>query len=191
MARKAAKQKAKIQKAQERAVSPFTAQHGDYRPAIVVDLTGELSGKRQSMVRLLVNRSVSTVDKWLFDGGPGFEAPEAAAIAHVRRLWKVVGSGSRLTGRYDPSALIRSTGSRVADQEAYRSALLTLGAYQEQFPARIWEAFENVVRWDEPAGVAGSRMANHPAERRAHAKASVGFVASKIAEWRGYQPDEG
>jgi hypothetical protein len=190
MARKAAKQKAKIRKAQEQTVSPFTAQHGDYRPALVVDLDGVLGGKRQSMVRLLVNRNVSTVDKWLFEGGPGFESPEAASIDHVRGLWRIVGNGARVIGRYDPSG-VRGSAVRPEKDETYLSALLTLGEYQKQFPARIWEAFENVVRWDEPAGVAGSRMANHPAERRAHAKACVGFVASKIAEWRGYQPDEG
>lgn len=185
VAKRAERRKARIRKEEAPIVSPHVAQHGDYRPAMVVDLNGKLGGKRQSMVRLLVNRSVSTTDKWLLEGGPGFEAPEAAAIAHVRRLWSIVGSGPRLTARYDPSC-VGAPGTGERDQAGYRSALLTLGEYRRQFPPRVWEAFENVVRWDEPAGVAGSRMASHPSEQRAHAKACVGFVASKIAEWRGY-----
>ena len=180
MARKAAKRKTRARKAEQPLISPFTAQHGDYRSAVVVDLAGELGGKRQGMVRVLLNRGVSTVDKWLFEGGPGFESAEASAIAHVRRLWKIVGHGPRVTANYT------GAGGGQGDEEGYRAALMTLGEYAKHFPARVWDACETVVRWDEPAGVVGSRMASHPAEQRAHAKACVGFVASKIAEWRGY-----
>ena len=165
-------------------VSPFTAQHGDYRTTTVVDLSGELGGKRQSMVRVLRNQSTTTVDRWLKDGGPGFDAPQARAIDHVRALWAIVGSGPRVVANY--LGVGRVSGGGHGDREGYLAALTTLATYQREFPAYIWEAFENVVRFDEPAGKVGSRMANNSAQQQAHAKACVGFVASKIAEWRGY-----
>ena len=180
-----AKRKQRIRKSEaEPIVSPFTAQHGDYRSEVVVDLTGELGGRKQSMVRVLRNQSSTAVDRWLRDGGPGFDAPQARAIDHVRGLWAIVGSGPRVVANYSG---IRATGSGGrGDREGYLAALTTLGAYSREFPAYVWEAFENVVRFDEPAGKVGSRMANNSAQQQAHAKACVGFVASKIAEWRGH-----
>ena len=179
-----AKRKQRIRKVEaEPIISPFTAQHGDYRPGIVVDLDGALGGRRQSMVRVLRNQAATTVDRWLRDGGPGFDAPQARAIAHVRGLWAATGSGPRLVANYSG---VGRVGGGLGDREGYLAALATLGSYQREFPAYVWEAFENVVRFDEPAGKVGSRMANNSAQQQAHAKACVGFVASKIAEWRGY-----
>lgn len=176
-----ARTRVKRAEAKEPLVTPFTAQHGDYRSAMVVDLTGELGGKRQSMVRVLLNRKVSTVDKWLFDGGPGFEEPQARAIEHVRALWRRLGSGPRMVANYD-----RVSGGQ-GDIEGYQAALDQVGRYERDIGIPyVWEIFENVVRHDMPAGTAASRLANNSAQQQAHAKACVGFVASKIAEWRGF-----
>ncbi len=178
MAKRSSKRKQR-QQMPEPAVNPFAACHGDYRTAMVVDLTGELGGKRQSMVRLLVNRKSSTVDKWLFEGGPGFEEPQARAIEHCRSLWRILG-GARLVANY------KGVAGGQGDREGYLAALAQLGNYQSEFPRYVWDIFENVIRHDMPAGTAGSAMANNPPQAIAHAKACVGFVASKIAEWRGY-----
>ncbi len=184
MAKTRRKTKAKLKRAAapEAPISPFAAQHGDYRPATVVDLNGELGGRRQSMVRVLINRKVSTVDKWLFDGGPGFEAPQARAIDHVVSLWRRLGSGPRLTMDYGGAA-----GAGQGDLEGYQAALNQLGQYRRDIGvAYVWDIFENVVRHDMPAGTAASRLANNSAQQQAHAKACVGFVASKIAAWKGF-----
>ncbi len=165
-------------------ISPFVARHGDYRRELIVDLTGELSGKRQSMVRVVRNAAVTTVDRWLAQGGPGFEAPQQRAVDHVRSLWAITGSGPRLTARYDGTGIPTTGGG--SERENYLSALHALEGYEKEFPRYVWEAFERVVRFDEPAGAAGSRMAANNAQQQAHAKACVGFVASKIAEWRRY-----
>ncbi len=178
MAKRSTKKKQR-QRSAEPPVNPFAARHGDYRTAMVVDLTGELGGKRQSMVRLLVNRKTSTVDKWLFEGGPGFEEPQARAVDHCRSLWRMLG-GSRVIANYE------GVSSGQGDREGYLAALAQVGAYQSEFPRYVWDIFENVVRHDMPAGAAGSAMANNTPQAIAHAKACVGFVASKIAEWRGY-----
>ena len=187
---KAAKRKSKRTRVQaeagEAAVSPFTARHGDYRRDLIVDLSGELGGKRQSMVRVLRNVAVTSVDRWLSLGGPGFEEPQRRAIDHVRSLWTITGSGPRVTAHYDGLRIPRGPGGGADERENYLSTLHALQRYEREFPRYVWEAFERVVRFDEPAGLAGSRMAKNAAQQQAHAKACVGFVASKIAEWKRY-----
>lgn len=183
---KAMKKKSKrIRPVKEEAlVSPFVARHGDYRRDLIVDLNGELGGKRQSMVKVVRNIAVTTVDRWLALGGPGFAEPQRRAIDHVRSLWAITGSGPRITARYDGIGIPSTSGG--GERENYLSALHALQRYEKEFPHYVWEAFELVVRFDQPAGVAGSRMAANTAQQQAHAKACVGFVASKIAEWRGH-----
>jgi hypothetical protein len=169
---------------EEQIVSPFTAQHGDYRKELLVDLSGELGGRRQSILRVVRNAAVTTVERWLRQGGPGFDEPQRRAIDHMLALWRITGSGPRVTTNY--SAVASGASGGPGDRENYLSALHAIEAYQREFPPYVWEAFERVVRFDEPAGAAGSRMAGNNAQQQAHAKACVGFVASKIAEWRGY-----
>src|SRR5687768_10194132 len=102
---------------EEGAVSSFIAQHGDYRSELLVDLTGELGGKRQSMVRVLRNAAATAVDRWLKQGGPGFEEPQRRAIDHVRGLWAITGNGPRLTANY--SGVRTGIGGGAGDRENY------------------------------------------------------------------------
>ena len=48
------------------------------------------------------------------------------------------------------------------------------------FPPQHWDVFENVVRFDEPAGVAGSRLERAPSTRETAARLCVQFVADVI-----------
>jgi hypothetical protein len=65
-------------------------------------------------------------------------------------------------------------------------ALAQLGQYESRIPRTYWTVFENVVRHDMAAGAAGSHLAKNSAQQQAHAKNCVGFVASLIAQWRGF-----
>lgn len=172
--------------AEEAEVSPFAAQHGEYRRELIVDLDGELGGRRQSMVRVLRNVASTTVDRWLAQGGPGFETPQRKAVDHVRSLWAITGSGPRVIASYARLGAGGSSAAGTEERENYLAALHSLQRYEREFPAYVWNVFEQVVRFDEPAGIAGSRLASNNAQRQAHAKACIGFVASKIAEWRGF-----
>ena len=165
---------------EEPIVSPFAAQHGQYRQQFIPQNEDENRRNNQRMVAVVRNDAVTVVDKWLKDGGPGFEEPQGRAIGHVRGLWAIIGGGPSLIANYV------GVGGGAGDREGYMAALHALSKYEAEFPPWIWEAFEMVVRHDEPAGVAGSRLANNSPQRQSMAKACVGFVASKIAEWRGY-----
>ncbi len=163
------------------AINPFTASHGHYRETTVVDLAGELGGKK-GMATVLRNLYPNIADRWLAEGGPGFEEPQRRAIDHCRSLWVRAATEGRLTANYGQAI----TGSGRDDDWTQNEALAQLGVFKDRLPAHAWDVFENVVRWDEPAGAAGSKYSNNPHRAIAHAKASVGFVLSMIAQWRGF-----
>lgn len=176
------KRKAKTIAAEERAsVNPFTASHGHYRETTVVDLSGALGGKK-GMATVLRNLYPNIADRWLAESGPGFEEPQRRALEHCRSLWVRAGTEGRLTANYGATIM----GSGRDDDWTQNEALAQLGVFKDRLPQHTWDCFENVVRWEEPAGVAGSRFASNTPQAIAHAKASVGFVLSMIAQWRGF-----
>lgn len=126
-------------------------------------------------------RQASVLEKWVKQGGPGFDIGSQRAIADCVTFWQRMGN-PRLTASYGehlaPSTSDEGYGADDAASEiAFRKSLV---------PAAYWDVFENVVRHNEPAGVAGSSYANNPAQQIASAKAIVGLVASIIAMRLGY-----
>ena len=136
--------------------------------------------ERRSVLRVLYP---SIVDRWLADGGPGFEEPQRRAIAHCRELWHQVGSQGSLV------ANLNWVGGGDSGRErglAQSEALAQLAQYESRIPRHYWATFENIVRNEWGAGKAAEAFADRPNERLAHARNSVGFVASLIAMWRGF-----
>jgi hypothetical protein len=164
-------------------VNPFAARHGTYRETKVVDLGNELGGGRQKTYRVIRNIHPTVVDRWLAEGGPGFEDPQRRAIDHCRGLWHRIGGSGTLV------ANLNWIGGGSAGRErglAQAEALAQLAQYECRVPRDYWSVFENVVRNDMAAGAAGSHLARNNAQQQAHAKNCVGFVASLIAMWRGF-----
>lgn len=169
--------------AAEPLVNPFAAKHGSYRNATIVDLGNELGGGRQKTYRVIRNMNSSVVDRWIAEGGPGFEAPQERAIDHCRALWRRIGSSGTLVANLNWIGGGHAGRERGLEQA---EALAQLAQYQSRIPTPYWAIFENVVRHDMAAGAAGSHMARNSAQAQAHAKNCVGFVASLIAMWRGF-----
>jgi hypothetical protein len=164
-------------------VNGFTAQHGEYREATVVDLGNELGGGRQKTYRVIRNLYPTVVDRWLAGGGPGFEEPQRRAIDHCRSLWHRLGSQGKLVANLSWTGGGGGGPERGVEQA---EALAQLGTYSSRIPPIYWLVFENVVRNDMAAGAAGNTFGVHPSQQAAHAKNCVGFVASMIAQWRGF-----
>ena len=176
-----AKKMRKSRRSDEPLVSAFLAQHGDYRHQFMPD--PEAENRRRRMVSVVVNRAVSTVDKWLHEGGPGFEAPQARAIFYCRRLWNRVGTGQPVVANYD--RITRGAGGGVGDREGYLAALHELHLLEERLGMpEYWRTFEDMVRFNLAAGRAAGREGPPTRRHRERARKIVGFVASKIAEWR-------
>ena len=126
-------------------------------------------------------RESCLVEKWVQEGGVGFDIGAQRAIADCVTFWGKMAS-PRLTAAYGEH-VAASTGGEgygaddAANEIAFRKSLV---------PAPYWNVFENVVRHNEPAGVAGSSFAKNPAQQIASAKTIVGMVASVLAMKLGY-----
>jgi hypothetical protein len=169
--------------ASEPLVNSFAARHGRYCETTVVDLGNELGGGRQKTYRVVRNLHSSTVDRWLAEGGPGFEEPQRRAIDHCRALWRRVGASGALVANLNWVGGGHSSRERGLEQA---EALAQIAQYESRIPKPYWTVFENVVRNDMGAGAAGSHLARNTAQQQAQAKNCVGFVASLIASWRGF-----
>ena len=183
MTKKARRRRNGTNIAAEASVNAFAAQHATYGEATIVDLAGELGGGRQKTYRVVRNLYPSVVDRWLAEGGPGFDEPQRRAIEHCRALWHRIGGSGTLVANLNWIGGGHSGRERGLEQA---EALAQLGQYEGRIPRLYWAVFENVVRNDMAAGAAGSHMAKNSAQAQAHAKNVVGFVASLIAMWRGF-----
>lgn len=131
-------------------------------------------------------RESTILERWLTEPGAGVLFPIQAQrfIADCVMLWAKVGSpsvtaryGERIaSGRYNDGM-----GQKEAIDQLHRFRSL-LGPYQRH----MWGVFENVVRHNEPAGVAGSAFANNPAQRIQSAKMITSQVATDLAGKLGY-----
>ena len=103
------------------------------------------------------------------------------AINHCQTLWSRIGGGRGLTVDFDRVAGLPG-GQGYAQQEAFA----LIADYEKRLPRDYWQVFENVCRWDEPGGVAGSRFANDNGRASQSALVCVRFIADLICMWNGY-----
>src|SRR5690606_15090403 len=105
------------------------------------------------------------------------------AIQECRRLWAIAGVEQRTTANYGErlAASSHSDDHRAIVEIEAREDLRRIQGYFKGLE-KWWQIFENVVRFDEPAGVAGSRLGfgSRSSEDRAHTV--VCLVADIIAE---------
>lgn len=127
-------------------------------------------------------RDSSIVETWVREAGPGFDHGAARVIADCQTFWQRMGD-PRVTANYGERIASATHGEgysqqEAADEIAHRKRLIGIPAY--------WDVFENCIRHNEPAGVAGSRFANNRPQQIQSAKVIVGFVASLLAMKLGY-----
>ncbi len=127
--------------------------------------------------KVTVNRGGTAIFRWMSAGQPFYEA-ECKAIGHCINLW--ARAENRPVGDYSG---IPSTGIDGLSQQC---ALDELHRYKQKLPANIWGVFENVVRFDMPAGTAGSAYARNSRSSVEAAKVATALVAGMIAIWNGY-----
>lgn len=174
---KATNKRVRVIAAVEPAVNPFAAAHGHYEQGTVVDLSGELGGKK-GIVKVLINRGGTAVDRWIANDKVGlFEEPQRKAIDHCRRLWaraEDLRSIDLARDRIDCSKM---------EGWSQHEALEALAGYKRVIPRKFWEVFENVVRFDQEAGTAGSSLSSNSRSAIDAAKTAVAFCAGLIAMW--------
>lgn len=144
-------------------LDPHTARHGDYRDE-----------GNHGRLRAIRNYGGTPVARWKASGA--LEHCEIAAIDHCIALWERIGKSSGLVMN-----LAKIPGMPGGDGMREHEALNDITRIKGYFPAMFWNIFENVCRFDEPAGVAGSRLATNKDEHVVAARIAVKFVASVIA----------
>lgn len=122
------------------------------------------------------HRVSSVLDRWFDEGRHGFEAPARAAIEWCQVRWEARGVIGRQCANYSPTC--GSGGGQVVRDVELRDEL---DAMKALFPHKHWDVYENVCRWGQPAGVAGSEFANNDPQAIASARAIVGMIANMIA----------
>ncbi|HEX8553184.1 MAG TPA: hypothetical protein VF695_00620 [Sphingomonas sp.] len=121
-----------------------------------------------------INRGGTTIARWrtaqmITDG-------QMAAILHCERLWSLTEVPARVVANLDRAVFGSPGDGNVREIEARHDLHRIRGG----FPPAYWSVFENVVRFDEPAGLAGSKLAADDKQRRAKAHVVVCFVADMI-----------
>lgn len=163
----------------EELINPFAAAHGRYEDEKIVDLSGELGGRRMSIVNVKINRGGSAIDRWIATDPAGlFGEPQRRAITLVQALWRQADRG---VVAIDPTRIVVDSG--LPESWSQQQALDRLNYYSKRIPAPYWSVFENVCRFDDEAGVAGSRLATNSRSAIDAARTEVAFVASLIAMW--------
>lgn len=165
-----------------------SAPHNDVRPANVTDNISEyalqhgryethnsifLSSALEAVEPMVVNKTISVVDGWIDDGA--FHHREVYAIERIRDLWRVIRRPTHPNfDGYDPE-------DRQDGLDAERSKNL-LRRCRNLVGLERWSIFENVVRWNEPTGIPGSRISTLTEESIWSAQDIVAAVAGEIRE---------
>jgi hypothetical protein len=157
---------------------PKEQRHGLVRQSVHVSV--EPGGEEKCSAIVLVNRGGTAVERWMSNDKIGmFDEPQQRAIRYTQALW------SRADGKLRAVDLTRDIVDEVIDGMSQQEALDELSRFKKHVPRRFWDVFENVCRFDEEAGVAGSRLATNARSAIDAAKTTVAFTASMIAQWRG------
>lgn len=144
----------------------------------VVDLIGEL-GEKNRIIPVLVNRGGTAVERWIAnDKRDMFGESQQRAIRYSQALW------ARVDGNLRAIDYTREVVDEQVEGLSQQQALNELNLFKERIPRPYWEVYENVCRFDEEAGKAGSRLASNSRSAVDAAKTTVAFTASMIAIWR-------
>jgi hypothetical protein len=166
-------------------VSKEAQRHGDYQPVdFKLQEVTEGGKRKEKTIRVLRNLGGTPVERWHQRGF--LDERQMAAILFYQDAWRmwigeprVVANWSAVIVRDAMGAAEIYAGSRIAAKESLR--LLD----QEIFfrlPVGHFHCWQNVVIFDEPAGVAGSRAGFLHKQAEGAARAICSIVASMIAD---------
>lgn len=167
-------------------VSTEAQQHGLYRPDTVPGPTIIKNGKEKpTSIAVVRNRGGTTVERWLAAGA--IDKRQAEAIAFYCRMWTLFHGAQRVTANWSLVATFRGG---TTDFDAFARTQLHAKRMlawldDEVFFSVGFQKFaiwQNVVLFDEPAGVAGGRLGFKSKQAEAAAKVIVLLLADMVAD---------
>lgn len=155
-------------------VNEFASARGDYGNATT--LAPDVKGAQRLTVT--INRGGTAVDRW--DRDDLLSETQMAAIRYCWRLWADANTERGVVANFNRIGGIDHSDNGMDQQYA----LSELTKFKADVPPSYWTIFENVCRFDEPGGVAGSRLTSKVEAQNTAARMIVCFVADLIAMWR-------
>ena len=137
-------------------------------------------GDVESVNGVDINHGGSPLQRW--KANKQISASQELAIEHMLMLWELAGvKGAPVTAAYGE----RIPGNGKPDPEWLTARILDaqddLRRIEAQFHPTWWQVFENCIRYDEPAGRAGSRIMGWSTRAATNsALVTVCFVADHI-----------
>lgn len=165
-------------------VSDEAAKHGAYVDDFITH------GDTSTKVQTKRNLKASPLAYWKAQGM--LTPPQESAIDHCIRLWEFLPPLPRCTAAYGERIFgnadgLESEGAINAYMDAKDDLARICGGLDRNgaqvvgyIPAKYWRVFENCIRFDEPAGVAGSSLGYTGRSGNAKAHTVVAFVADLI-----------
>lgn len=134
------------------------------------------------VAQLHINRGGTPVARWIATGK--LSDTQSLAIQLCYRLWALVGCNQHTTAAYGErvAGLSHHDERRAVNEIEARDDLRRIQGY---IPPPFWQCFENVCRFDEPAGSAGSKLGWGSRSSHDRAHTVVCFVADTIAMKEG------
>jgi len=130
-------------------------------------------GEKATTATTLVNRGGTPVARW--KAAKLLSESQVAAVDHCEQLWSMLGGKSLVAD------MSKISGSGGCSDWAEQEALDNLRWIKGYLPAKWWLVFENVCRFDEGAGFAGSSLTEVRSDQVTAARITVQFVADIIA----------
>lgn len=167
-------------------VSPEARAHGVYDEDIIAGpVVGRNGQEKVTTSRVVRNRGGTTVERWLAKGD--ITRRQAEAISLYCRAWRMHIGEQRVVANW---SLVSSFRGGTTDFDAFvenalKAKRLLKGLDEEVFfrlPLGHFNVFQNVVIYDEAAGVAGCRLGYTSKQAEAVAKLTVLMMADMIAD---------
>lgn len=162
-------------------VTPWMAQHGDFHDDAIVDLIGEF-GPKDRIYPVVRNRGGTTVERWQSSGS--LSEAQIEAISLFTWAWQLSIGEQRVTANWSLAPVVR--GVPLEDwMNTQADAEEILRQMHREVFARAggpyYSVWLNVVIFDEPAGVAGSRLGFTSKQAQAAAKTIVSLLSNQLA----------
>lgn len=162
-------------------VSPDTEKHGKYQWADIHAIDEKGNEFKSTTKR---NIAISPLTLWRAQNM--LTGTQDAAIDFCLSLWEFLPPMPATTAQYGERIPSNDDGEESEYAiNAYIDALNDLRRIEGYIPRSYWQVFENCVRFDEPAGVAGSALGYTGRSGKAKAHVIVCFVADIIAMKEG------
>jgi hypothetical protein len=159
-------------------VLPDTEKHGAY---VWHDVNGIDDKGNEFKSTTKRNLKASPLTMWKAQGM--LTETQQAAIGYCLRLWEFLPPMPATTAQYGERIPSNDSGQESeAAVNAWLDAIDDLRRVESYIPRSYWQVFENCIRFDMPAGVAGGDLGFTGRSGRAKAHVIVCFVSDIIAD---------